>query len=418
MPKRKNSAAQATTIERALYTMSVAGKHAEMNMYGEVVETRPVDWWTGEPIGGDFIMLDEFLRDLETLADMDSITIHMNSIGGDAFASIAIYNRLKALKAEKTIIVDGVAMSGGSLIMCAADHVQANPSSLIMVHQCWTYYYDRVNSDNLIAAAEKLAAIDRSQAEIYVAKTGKTMEEVLEIMRGEKYMTGREAMELGFVDELVDEDINPDISVSADHRTMFVRGHSMRVAAMGALPENIQVVESDGNQEGEGTEEGIPTGAGDGTEPTGETVGEDNHPPVASGENKGGHVIMTWDEFMAQNPEAANQALANARAEAVAAERQRMAEIDEVATLFDADMVHAAKYGENTCTAAELAYRVAQENVKQGRAFMNAAMADAKDSGVEEVPAAPAKEETPAVKSPDDLVSAGMAAAKAAMEVK
>ena len=418
MPKRKNPVALATVIERKLYTMSVAGKHADMNMYGEIVETRPVDWWTGEPIGGDFIMLDEFLRDLETLADMDSITIHMNSIGGDAFASIAIYNRLKALKAEKTIIVDGVAMSGGSLIMCAADHVQANPSSLIMVHQCWTYYYDRVNSDDLMAAADKLAAIDRSQAEIYVAKTGKTMDEVLEIMRGERYMTGREAMELGFVHELVDEDVNPDISVSADHRTMYVRGHSMRVAAMGALPENINVVESEGEQSGGATEDGIPTGAEAGSEVAEGADGGDNNPPVASGENEGGHSDMTWEEFLTQNPEAANQALANARAEAVAAERKRMAEIDEVATLFDSEMVNEAKYGENTCTAEQLAYRVAQANVKQGKAFMNAAMADAKESGADDVPAAPAKEETPAVKSPEDLVSAGLAAAKAAMEVK
>lgn len=418
MPKRKMPTAPSTVIERPCYTMTVTGKHVDMNMYGEIVETRPVDWWTGEPISGDFIILDEFLRDLETLAGMDTITIHMNSIGGDAFASIAIYNRLKALSADITVIVDGVAMSGGSLIMCAANTVQANPSSLIMVHQCWTYFYDRVNSDDLTAQAEKLAAIDRSQAEIYMAKTGKTMEEVLEIMRGEKYMTGREAMELGFVDEMVDEDVNPDITVSADHRTMYVRGHSMRVAAMGQLPENITVVASEGDQGNEGDEKGIPTDAGTETDGAMGTDGADNNPPVASGENEGGHSNMTWEEFLAQNPEAANQALANARAEAVAAERQRMAEIDEVAPLFETDMVNAAKYGDNTCTAAELAYRVAQANAKQGKAFMAAAVADANESGANDVKPAPATEETPAVKSPEDLVNAGLAAAKAAMEVK
>ena len=406
-------------IERPCYTMTIDGNHTDMNMYGEVVETRPVDWWTGEPIGGDFIILDEFLRDLDTMAEMDSITIHLNSVGGDAFASIAIHNRLRALKADKTVIVDGVAMSGGSLIMCAADHVQANPSSLIMAHQCWTYLFDRVNADDLTAQAEQLAAIDRSQAEIYVAKTGKTMDEVLEIMRGERYMTGREAMELGFVDELVDANVNPEISVSADHRTMFVRGHSMRVAARGELPEGINVVESEGDQSGEETGKGIPTGAETGNGAAEGTGGEDINPPVASGENEGGHSDMTWEEFMAQNPEAANQALADARAAAVAAERQRMAEIDEVAPLFDSDMVSAAKYGDNTCTAAELAYRVAQENARQGRAFMTAVAADANDSGANEVAPAPAKEdETPAVKSPEDLVNAGLAAAKAAMEVK
>lgn len=418
MPKRVNPAAPSTLIERPCYTMAIAGKHVDMNMYGEIVETRPVDWWTGEPVTGDFIILEEFLRDLDTLAEMESITIHLNSVGGDAFASIAIYNRLRALNAEITVIVDGVAMSGGSLIMCAAGTVQANPSSLIMVHQCWSYFYGRVNSGDLTAYAEKLATIDRSQAEIYSAKTGKTTDEVLDIMRGERYMTGREAMDLGFVDEMVDEDVNPDISVSADHRTMFVRGHSMRVAAMGELPENITVVESEDTQDAEVTEGGIPTNAEAGNESITGAIGADNNPPNTSGENEGGHSNMTWEEFLAQNPEAANQALANARAEAVASERQRMAEIDEVAGLFETDMVNNAKYGENACTAAELAYRVAQANAKQGKAFMAAAVADANDSGVNDVTPAPATEETPAVKSSEDLVNAGLAAAKAAMEVK
>lgn len=35
---------------------------AEVNMYGEIVTTRPVDWWTGEPVPGDFIVVDEFFR--------------------------------------------------------------------------------------------------------------------------------------------------------------------------------------------------------------------------------------------------------------------------------------------------------------------------------------------------------------------
>ena len=424
MPKRKPQTAP-TVIERPCYTMTVNGQHADMNMYGEIVETRPVDWWTGEPVSGEFIILDEFLRDLDTLAGMDTITIHINSIGGDAFASIAIYNRLRALYADITVIVDGVAMSGGSLIMCAANTVQANPSSLIMVHQCWTYFWDRVNSDNLIAASEKLAAIDRSQAEIYMAKTGKSMDEVLEIMRGERYMTGREAMELGFVDELVDQNVDPDISVSADHRTMYVRGHSMRVAAKGRLPENITVIESEGTHDTLAGRKGAPTHAGPAAGAV-VAIGEDNNPPEPTGEKEGGQVIMTLDEFLRDNPEAAKAyeaALAEARASvdtnaAADAERQRIAEIDAIASVFDAETVNAAKYGENRCTAAEMAHRAALASVRQGTAFMSALQNDSKASGAEAVPAASAPIEAEKPLSSEDLIAAGMAAAKKMQEVK
>ena len=421
MPKRKPQTAP-TVIERPCYTMAINGQHADMNMYGEIVETRPVDWWTGEPVSGDFIILDEFLRDLDTLATMSTITIHMNSIGGDAFASIAIYNRLRALIADITVIVDGVAMSGGSLIMCAANTVQANPSSLIMVHQCWTYFWDRVNSDDLTAASEKLAAIDRSQAEIYMAKTGKSMQEVLEIMRGERYMTGREAMELGFVDELVDQNVNPDISVSADHRTMYVRGHSMRVAAKGILPENITVIESEGTHDAQEDREGAPTHARTATGAV-VAIGEDNNPPEPTGEKQGGHVIMTWEEFLRDNPEAAEAALAEARASvdtnaAADAERQRIADIDAIASVFDAETVNAAKYGENRCTAAEMAHRAALASVRQGTAFMSALQNDSKASGAENVPAASVPVEAENPLSNEDLIAAGMAAAKKMQEVK
>ena len=127
-------------FKRQAYTMAVVeGRHAEMTLYGDIVETRPIDWWTDEPVEGNFIIQDEFLEDLEMIKNAEDLTIHLNSCGGDAFVSIAIHNRLRELSAagmDITCIVDGAAMSGGSMIMCAADHVKVNPSSIILIHDC------------------------------------------------------------------------------------------------------------------------------------------------------------------------------------------------------------------------------------------------------------------------------------------
>ena len=52
-------------FNRQAYTMAVVeNKHAEMTLYGDIVETRPIDWWTDEPVEGNFIIQDEFLNDL------------------------------------------------------------------------------------------------------------------------------------------------------------------------------------------------------------------------------------------------------------------------------------------------------------------------------------------------------------------
>ena len=107
------------------YTMAMLdGENAEITMYGEIVDARPMNWWTGEPVEGAFIIQAEFLKDLEAIAGAKVLTIRMDSVGGDAGVSILIHNRLRDLAAKGTklkCIVDGVAMSGGSLIMSACD---------------------------------------------------------------------------------------------------------------------------------------------------------------------------------------------------------------------------------------------------------------------------------------------------------
>ena len=86
------------TIRKNVYTLaSVDDSRAELTMYGDIYEARPVDWWTGEPIEGDFILLDEFLADLEEIRRCSELTIRMNSYGGDANVANVIHNRLREL---------------------------------------------------------------------------------------------------------------------------------------------------------------------------------------------------------------------------------------------------------------------------------------------------------------------------------
>ena len=99
-------------IKKSVYTLaSVDGSVAELTMYGDIYEQRPVDWWTGEPIEGEFILLDEFLEDLDEIRHCSALTIRMNSYGGDANVANVIHNRLRDLARDGMAlicIVDGV----------------------------------------------------------------------------------------------------------------------------------------------------------------------------------------------------------------------------------------------------------------------------------------------------------------------
>ena len=107
---------------------------------------------------------------------------------------------------------------------------------------------------------------------------------------------------------------------------------------------------------------------------------------------------MTTEELRAQYPDQVAEVEAEARAAvdttaasntAVQAERDRLAAIDEVASLFDPELVHEAKSGDTPCTAAELALKAAQKAAKQGSKFLADAALDADASGAGAVGSVP-----------------------------
>lgn len=368
-------------LNRNHYTMASAnGIDAEVVMYGDIVENVPVDWWTGEKIPGQYIVLEEFLADFDNLKGCKNITIRMNSCGGDAGVSILIHNRLRELAREGknlTCVVDGVAMSGGSLIMCACDTVKVNPSSLIMIHKCISWLYGYYNADELEQLADSNTAHDKAQVAIYARKTGLSETSLLHMMADTTYMTGREAIEKGFADELT-EDKATSISASADGRRIFVSGRRYDLMPGMFAPDTIPTVST-----------AEPSVKEEKTAETNTEVSGDNDTNTEGEEN------MTLEELKAQYPslveEVERNARENATIEAVANERRRMQEIDEVASQFDAELVREARYGETACSVQELTYRAAKANANIGNAFLAKMKGDTNASGASEVSSCPAE---------------------------
>lgn len=368
-------------IRRSCYTMANIGDDtAEITMYGEIVETQPIDWWTDEPIPGSYIVQDEFLNDLNEIvaSGTKKVKIRMNSLGGDAGVSILIHNRLRELAqsgVELTCIVDGVAMSGGSLIMCACDHVVVNPSSLIMIHKCWSYLWGDYNADDLRAAAKQNDAWDQTQISIYSRKCGLSDTVISHMMSETTYMTGKEAIEKRFADELSEEG-DTAIAASADRKSLFVKGRQFHLAHGMTAPDSIPTIST--------------------------ARAEDiNKTSAGTDSNKGGTpMARNLEELRAENPELASQVESEVRAavsaentaavnNAATAERNRISEIDEIAHLFDEETVREAKYGEHPCTAQEMTFRAAQAAAKKGTNFMKDVLADNKTSGANGVDATP-----------------------------
>lgn len=196
------AAPQATPATKFWNMASVGEDEGEITLYGDVMSQQPVDWWTGEPEPGLYITPEGFMEDLATVKDKGRVTVKLNSCGGDLYTGIAIHNALKALSGEVNVVVEGIAASAASVIMCAGDTVTVYPGSLVMIHGVSVLLWDSLNIQDMKQLIKGMDASERAVAEIYDGKTGLGVDTLRSMMTKETWMTGREALEKGFADAI------------------------------------------------------------------------------------------------------------------------------------------------------------------------------------------------------------------------
>lgn len=152
-------------------------------------------------IGAWGISANQFARDLKALGDVSQINLHVHSPGGDVFEGMAMYNLLKNHPARVEGTVDGLAASMGSVILMASDVIRIPENAMIMVHKPWGIQGG--DAEEMRRYADLLDKVEDSLVAAYTNKTGKSADEVKALLAAETWMTGAEAVELGFADELV-----------------------------------------------------------------------------------------------------------------------------------------------------------------------------------------------------------------------
>lgn len=328
--------------------------HAEIFLEGDIEPEQPKDWF-GDAIDGNFITPEGFREDLEALKDADDITVHINSNGGDVYTSIAIHNALKGLDKNVSVVVDGVALSGGSVIAMAGDTIDMYPGSMMMIHKVSAFAYGMYNADELGKIEKACDAMDEAIATIYSNRTGKTVDECRELMGDETWMTGAKAVENGFADNVIDGDV--DIKLDNKSKTLFVNKVKISAADLN-VPKNIKRLKDAPKKAKKAQNKG----------------------------EKGDTHKMDLETLKKEYPDLVNQI----RVEAVNAERNRIKEIDEIASnISDADAIKEAKYGENPTNAATLAFNYLKKAKNLGNQFVSNLERGAEDSGANGVNAVP-----------------------------
>ena len=152
-------------------------------------------------VGWPFIEADTFVRDLSTIS-AKTITVRINSPGGDVFDGTAIFNALKNHPARIVTRIEGLAASIASIIALAGDEVQAHANTMFMIHNSWAVGIGDQHA--LRETADILAKIDSNILDVYYAKTGHGKKELKQMMNDETWFTAKEAEERGFVDTIIE----------------------------------------------------------------------------------------------------------------------------------------------------------------------------------------------------------------------
>ena len=235
------AAPQAPATTKFWNMASTGDDEGEITLYGDVMSQQPVDWWTGEPEPGLLSRRRASWRIWQQSKTKGHITVKLNSCGGDLYTGIAIHNALKALSGEVNVIVEGIAASAASVIMCAGDTVTVYPGSLIMIHGVSVMLWDYMNMQDMKQLMKGMDASERAVAEIYNSKTGIEVDTLRSMMTKETWFTGREALEKGFADAIKEDEDDPEMSMSADRKVLFVNGVRHNVDGLQHVPGTIPV---------------------------------------------------------------------------------------------------------------------------------------------------------------------------------
>ncbi|HFU9812985.1 TPA: head maturation protease, ClpP-related [Streptococcus agalactiae] len=134
--------------------------------------------------------------------DSSDIILEVNSNGGLVTVGSEIYTALRNYKGKVTAEVTGIAASAASVAVMGADKVVMSPTAQMMVHKA-LFNWVAGNSDDLDKASNALKSSDKAIVNAYVAKTGRSEDEIMDLMRNETFMSAQEAVENGFADEVM-----------------------------------------------------------------------------------------------------------------------------------------------------------------------------------------------------------------------
>ena len=173
----------------------------EINIYGDLVAHK---FWED----GSEYDLSSLNRDLAALAvaEGDVVFVNLTTMGGCTVTAFGMYNKISRFAAYNKVKIktriDGYCASSGVALLLAGDERVGNAYAEPFVHNAWTIMWDGVDKKSAKKLFEDLSKTDNQIAALYADRTSITVEQALELMGADTWLTPEQCMEYGFYTEL------------------------------------------------------------------------------------------------------------------------------------------------------------------------------------------------------------------------
>jgi ATP-dependent protease ClpP protease subunit len=142
------------------------------------------------------------------------VMFRMSSLGGSLIHGLEMADRVGE-HGDVTVDLFGFNASSATLATLKAKKVRGAQNGFYLIHQVMSpiVVWDNLNADQLnqliqelISEKETNEKLDQVIAQMYANKTGKSIKEMLDLMKVGGWMTNEEALQWGFIDELLPAD--------------------------------------------------------------------------------------------------------------------------------------------------------------------------------------------------------------------
>lgn len=131
------------------------------------------------------------------------IRLYINSPGGSVTAGLAIYDTMQYIKPDVSTMCMGLAASMGAVLLAAGTEGKryALPNSRIMIHQPWGGVQGK--AVDIETHAKEILRLRELLNEILATHTKQTIERIEKDTDRDYFMSSKEALEYGLIDEVI-----------------------------------------------------------------------------------------------------------------------------------------------------------------------------------------------------------------------